>query len=631
MKLSNTLVKAAVQVAFSASILAGCTYLLSQQVTAETIAQVPGLVSAVSPVAWLGAIALTFVSFWAVGRYDGIAHQLIGTGVPQGKARLSGALSIGVAQSLGLGVITGAIARWRILPDLSPLQAGALSTFVSLSFMAACVVWTALVCLFLPAPGWTFWPAIVGIGVGYATIALLFLFPKLKIHRTELRMPSLKQAGQILVWTAVDTACAAMVLFVLLPPGHGVTMFAFLPIFLLAIGVALISNTPGGMGPFELMLMTALPQIPVEALLASIVAYRMVYYAIPATIGAFFLVFPLRKSPPRAQSQGVVPDVTEAPRSEVSVVLQNGGVFVPMSRGAAAVWPTGQTISAFGDPISGPPRFMRLGLMALARSNGRIPLAYKCGARMAGHLRRYGWSVLHIADDAVLKTSEYDVDQPARRTLRRKLRAAEKSGIRIHYPPSWPWQDLARIDAEWQEVHGRARGGTMGRFSPEYVSDQWVAVAMQDDTPVAFVTFHHSRKEWCLDLMRAVKDLPDGTMHTLVHAGILAAKHAGVPKVNLAATPACPDPSSAFWRWAAQQATTFARSPGLRQFKSNFGPVWEPRYAASTWSVGLVIGLADITRQVMRPPELQFELPQDNPNETHNVDEDNELASRRRA
>jgi hypothetical protein len=87
---------------------------------------------------------------------------------------------------------------------------------------------------------------------------------------------------------------------------------------------------------------------------------------------------------------------------------------------------------------------------------------------------------------------------------------------------------------------------------------------------------------------------------------------------------ACPDPHSRFFRWAARQAVLKAGGTGLRQFKSTFAPDWEPRYAAAPSPLALVIGLADITREVHQPNAIYKTKPQ----EFHNFDEYYELVSK---
>ena len=164
----------------------------------------------------------------------------------------------------------------------------------------------------------------------------------------------------------------------------------------------------------------------------------------------------------------------------------------------------------------------------------------------------------------------------------------------------------------------------MGHFEIGYLSTHFIARAEHHGRLCAFVTFQKSGNEWCLDVMRHTSEMPDGTMHALVHSAITAAKELGIERLSLAATPACPDPSSRFFRWSARRAVSKAGGTGLRQFKSTFAPKWEPRYAAAQTPLSMAIGLADITREVHNPNTI---TPAE-PRKIHNFDEYYELASK---
>ncbi|MEP3845082.1 MAG: phosphatidylglycerol lysyltransferase domain-containing protein [Paracoccaceae bacterium] len=608
-------------------VLALCLSALSQHVTHNLWQTLPATLSAVNPFFWLAALGFTTLSFWAVGRYDGVAHTHLQTGVSAAQARRGGTISIAVAQTLGFGVFTGALVRWRLLPDLTLSCALALSAFVSISFILGWMFVTAIVCLLLPAPAWTFWPALATVLSGPVLVFCMFRWPVLRRKTLQLNLPSLRMTASIVVWSAVDLCAAGAALWILLPSDAGLSLVAFLPVYMIALGAALISNTPGGVGPFELILIGALPQISPDALMTSVVAFRLVYYAIPACIGFAFLVRPFRSHDRGTDYQLPALVLREAPRSEVSIILQNGGTMERTRRGAVAVWVTGQTVTALFDPIRGGMSETLKTLLRLSRTKGRWPLVYKCSAQCALAARAAGWSIIHLADDALIKTQTYTLNTPTRRTLRRKLRAVEKEGVQIVSIKTISEPEIAQINADWSERSGPARGGTMGRYDPEYLKCQFALAAKVNGQAVAFVSFFTSQNEWTLDVMRQTQDAPTGVMHALVHQTIEAAKTRGIPTVSLAATPACPDPSSAFWRYVSNQVVTRTSGPGLRQFKSAFAPTWHPRYAAAPNPIKLAIGLADITREVLVPRPIQ----RTSLNDIHDLHENYEFDSRRRA
>ena len=604
------------------AILGLCFNALIPQFTLNMLAGIPAQIAGIHWSAWTASIGFTMLSLWTVGRYDGVAHQHFQTRIPPNQARLSGTISITLAQTLGAGVFTGALTRWRMLRDISLPTAFKLSAFVSITFMICWLIVTAALCILLPSPSWTTLPAAVLLCLTPVGLLAMFRWPTLSIKGHRLRFPNLQSSVAILFWTLIDTTAVAGALYVLLPSVIEISFAVFLPLFMLALGTALFSNTPGGVGPFELLMLGLLPQIPTGEVLGSIIAFRIVYYAIPSFGALIALTKPFRTTtPPSAISLSLLEDAGQA---DVQVIAQNGGQILASADGACAIWPTPQTVTSLCNPITGSMDATLRTLQAEAKNLGKTPLIYKCNARNAAVLRQNRWSMIHMSDDAIIYPQGYTLETPKMRTMRRKLRNAEKSDLTIKTDTQIPWSQMHDVDQDWQAAHGRARGGTMGRFEIDYLSAHFIARAYAENDLCAFVTFQRGKNEWCLDVMRHKSAIPDGTMHALVHAGILAAARAGIPRLNLASTPACPDPQSPFFRWAARQAVVKAGGTGLRQFKSTFDPKWEPRYAAAPSPCALVIGLADITREVHDPAPISHTKSQ----KIHNFDEYYELASR---
>lgn len=594
---------------------------LSRQVPSDVLSTLPAQLAGISLWQWGLAALFTAGSFFAVAQYDVQAHRALGTSVPEGRARITGAVGIAIGQTVGFGLLSGALARWRMLPELTVGSALKLSTLVSLSFVVAWACLTGLVCLILPAPDWTRALSIGALVLSPAFAAVLFLRPALTIKSRIIHLPSLRISVSILGWSLVDMVLAAATLWVLLPVGM-LPFGTLLPLFMVALGCGLLSNTPGGVGPFELVLLTAIPAGMEAELLAAILAFRVVYYALPAMCAILAMLRPLAKTDREVSH---APNWNTLPRSEAQALRQNNGhIAGRITDGPAAIWPTPQTQTLFTDTGNRPDARLLTWLQADARTHGRIPLIYKSGAKIAQVARRARWAVIHIADDAIIDVDKYTLDVPARRRLRRKLRAVDSTAITLRSGAAPDPLAAASIDKEWQALCGPARGGSMGRYCSEYISDQWVVSAYSGNKLVGFASFHRGSSDWCLDIMRHVPDAPDGTMHALVHHAILDAQTAGISRISLASVIACPDGTSALWRWTAQKAVMLAGGSGLRQFKSAFAPRWVPRYAAAPTWMSLVIGLADIARVIRNPVPLS-------PRETSSVhyqDENYELASR---
>jgi len=136
------------------------------------------------------------------------------------------------------------------------------------------------------------------------------------------------------------------------------------PHIMLALGITLLSTTAGGVGPFEFMMLGLLPQFPTSEMLGSIVAFRIVYYAIPALCSLHALIRPFKSGACEPSSAALHP--TKSNQAEVQIIAQNGGRILPTLDGLSAIWSTSQTITAVFNPISSS---MDAALSALKRSS----------------------------------------------------------------------------------------------------------------------------------------------------------------------------------------------------------------------------------------------------------------------
>ena len=349
-------------------------------------------------------------------------------------------------------------------------------------------------------------------------------------------------------------------------------------------------------------LLALLPQAPQAELLAATVGFRIVYYALPAIAGAAYLALRPATAPTRAEAPALSPAALRAaPRAEAGLARQ--GELAPLS-GPGAVLLAGvttQAVVAVGDPIAAvcPSRAIAvLGDTAAARA--RLPLLYKCGARVAARARGLGWTVIPAAEEAWIAPGRFRLDAPAHRRLRRKLRAAEAAGITVaRGGATLPMDEMEEVAAAWSQAHGGERGFSMGRFSPGYVAGQRVYLARREDRLVAFLTFHEGAREWTLDLVRSRPDAPDGAAYALLSAAIGDAAKAGLPRLSLAAVPV-----EGRWPPLLVRLAGHRGGDGLRRFKSAFAPSWETLYAAAPGRVSLALGLWDVFWRVHRPRPL---------------------------
>lgn len=558
---------------------------------------------AVSTYQWIGALLATGASFWAVGRYDAVVHRMLCTGTGTAMAHRAGIAGIAISQTLGMGVLTGALVRWRMLPKASLWQATRLSAAVALSFLVGWSVVTGLVLAI-------FAPEMIG-GRTFALLPVLALIllstgslmmRKIRLFGRSFSLPSLLTISSILALTAFDTVAAATALYILMPESIALPFYSLYPAFLLALGAALVSGTPGGVGPFEITLLALLPTIDAEPVLGAVLAYRLIYYALPAIIGMGILA----RGPAREFDQA--PVMSKPKGTALNSVIQNAAfaeahllhqadkmLLSQYDRSAALIVSrTGQALIALRDPLVGKHGATPLDMLTMAaRNQGRIASLYKCSARMAAMARHRGFTVLPIAREAWLDPRSFTTDTPDHRQLRRKLRKASSSGLTTEHSTNLPIAEMARISVGWVARSGGERGFSMGVFTPDYVQTQRCYLASQHGRMLGFITMNTCKAEWSLDLMRQTADAPDGTMHALLVHAIADAGAQGLPRLSLASIPY--DHRNKILRKCVDVASG---GNGLRQFKSAFAPHWQTLYMATPNRLQFCIAAFDIAREI---------------------------------
>jgi phosphatidylglycerol lysyltransferase len=229
-------------------------------------------------------------------------------------------------------------------------------------------------------------------------------------------------------------------------------------------------------------------------------------------------------------------------------------------------------------------------------------MIYKCTKRAAVAVRREGWSVVAVSENAWVCPQGFDLDLPVRRQLRRKLRKAKRANVIVEMAGKLPLDTMADIAQSWSERNRGERGFSMGQFSRRYVALQRVFLAFQGENLVAFATFHTSTEDWTLDLLRSQKGTPDGTMHALIVAAIQNANLANINRVSLSAMPL---KSS---HWPISILSNRPGNTGLRQFKLSFAPFTQTLYAAARTRPALFLGGLDILLRILYPDPQDDDL-----------------------
>ncbi|SEW12488.1 Uncharacterized conserved protein [Cognatiyoonia koreensis] len=510
---------------------------------------------------WICALGATICSFFALGQYDTIWHKVLKTRVPACHAHRTGICAIAIGQAIGLTAVTAGLVRWRQLRGLQIEKVIALSAAVSTSFM---LCWALLLAPAFWVVGKDIssrfdfsWTLIPGLALG----ACLFIW--LSVRKSI----QLRLSLALLFWTAVDLVFAGLVVVAFLPDGTPVV--PVIAAVMIATGAGLISNAPGGLGAFDLTLFAMLPNTPDESLVAALIAYRMTYVLLPFILALLVLV---KARPPVADLRLQMPAAWGLARQS--------GFVASGSNWSAHIAETAVGLVALGNAL-GPNR--------TAAKQG-IRAFYKCSPNLAAELRQCGWTSMRIALEAQINPQAFSITGRDRQSLRRKLRKAEAAGISCT-EETCDKTTMSEIAESWAKEHGGEMGFSMGRFSQDYIKHQRIFIIRRDQIPIGFVTFHHSKTGWSLDLIRYVADTPCGAIYLAIETAIATARDDGVTNLCLGAVPS----------FTGQLQRLNARRAGLMQFKQSFGPTWRPVYHAASNPIWFCLTAVAIAWEIHRP------------------------------
>jgi phosphatidylglycerol lysyltransferase len=249
-----------------------------------------------------GALALTLLSYLIMTGYDTLALSYIRHPLSYRKIALASFISYAMSNNIGFGMIAGGSVRYRLYSawGLSSLEITKVLAFCTITLWLGFVALAGAVFLFeplalpkaLPLP----FTSVRPLGVlfllilgGYLTAATLIKKP-LRIRDWQFAFPSSRLLVTQLVVASLDWVVAGTVLYTLLPAGPGLSYPGFLGIFLVAEMLGLLSQVPGGLGVFEtavFVLLSAAGNSP--AVLASLLAYRGIYYLLPLGVASAIL------------------------------------------------------------------------------------------------------------------------------------------------------------------------------------------------------------------------------------------------------------------------------------------------------------------------------------------------------
>lgn len=248
------------------------------------------------------AMLLTAASYTLLTLHDWIALRVIARPQPWQIGATASFLGNAISYNLGLSLLTGNSARYRIYGQagLSLADAVKVGAIGTLAFWNGIAATAGAALLVQDAPlhiaHWML-EAKAAHGCGLALLAAALVLPILRaggirrigIARFALPLPEPRHLLALVGVSIVDLVLASSVLFVLVP-GLSIEAYpTFFVAYVLAIVIAVFAHVPGGLGVFEAVVLAALPADK-PAVFAGLLLYRLVYYLLPLFLAAIVLV-----------------------------------------------------------------------------------------------------------------------------------------------------------------------------------------------------------------------------------------------------------------------------------------------------------------------------------------------------
>lgn len=247
------------------------------------------------------ALACTALSYFALTFYDVLALRVIGRPLPWRTAAIASFVSYTISHNLGLSVVTGGSARYRIY-SRAGLDGGDIARVIAI---AGTTFWMGVLAItgiamvshggVLVFAGMMLAPTVThGIGAAIIAAALGFILlcsfgpPQVPLGGWTMPLPRAETALAQIGIAGVDLAAAGAALFLLIPGADP----SLLPSFILAYGLGIIAtvvtHVPGGLGVFEAVVIATVPADR-PAIAAALIAYRIIYYLLPLAFGVVML------------------------------------------------------------------------------------------------------------------------------------------------------------------------------------------------------------------------------------------------------------------------------------------------------------------------------------------------------
>jgi phosphatidylglycerol lysyltransferase len=276
----------------------GVAFALRRELEHFRFANVLAHLRAIPASAIVAATACTAASYWLLGFYDVLALRYLGKPLSYARTAFTAFIAYSFGHNFGIAAFTGGAVRYRLYSSQG-LNAADVATVAGFCAVTSAIGLGALAGVsFVFAPHQGVNPSHLNRHIvqalGVVLLALIGAYAlwslvgprRIELRGWALRAPAPSVALPQIVLAVVDLALSALVLWFLLPANSGVSLLTFAGAYATAIVAGVISHVPGGLGVFESLIVLALPSVPADQLLGSLLAWRAVYYLLPLLVAA---------------------------------------------------------------------------------------------------------------------------------------------------------------------------------------------------------------------------------------------------------------------------------------------------------------------------------------------------------
>ena len=313
-----------------AAVAVSC-WLLYHQLRGLSLAEIGSSLAAIPPHRYALAALATLLAYGALAWYDRIALlHLSVKHISWTFVSVCSFTTYALSHNIGASVFSGALVRYRAYTSkgLSAAQVAVLVALCSFTFGLGTVLLGGAVLVIDPTllarlegllPAALTNPVTARV-IGFALLAFVAVYvagsllhlPPLRIRSFVVAYPRPAVMGRQLVAAPLELLGAAGIIYFCLPAHLEPSFIVVLAVFLASFTAGLVSHAPGALGVFEVIFITAMPDIPKADLLAALLIFRLFYLLIPFALAiVVVLLFERQRlsSALRDRTTSIIPSV----------------------------------------------------------------------------------------------------------------------------------------------------------------------------------------------------------------------------------------------------------------------------------------------------------------------------------